>query len=409
MAVVASEKTAAFLSGIERPQNIFQAEAYDRVMDMDFPTTREEYWKYTRVGKIANTSFTTNFNSLTEISLNEHLISEQYLIIENGVFRPDLSQFNNADYSVSSNEISSGSSENSPSIFSVMNTALSSSEISISIEANKVNETALQLVFFNHGEQIISNPRIAIQAGKFSSASISMTFIGLDEHTQFNNMIAEVSVDENAKLTIDNIQNTNESHLGVYTLNASQEKDSMFKVNTVTLKGLLQRNNINIAVKGTNCETHMNGAVVSKGKQHVDNHTFVDHQVSNCFSNENYKYVLDENSTGVFNGRVVVQKDAQVINAYQNNGNILLSENASINSKPELEIYADDVKCSHGSTTGQLDEEALFYLQARGISKTNARKLLVSAFVGEVIEAVEDENSNALINGILKDEYGWDF
>jgi len=153
----------------------------------------------------------------------------------------------------------------------------------------------------------------------------------------------------------------------------------------------------------------MNGAVVTNDKQHVDNHTFVDHKVPNCYSNENYKYVLDGHSTGVFNGRVIVRQDAQVINAYQNNGNILLSDHATINSKPELEIYADDVKCSHGSTTGQLDENALFYLETRGISKENARKLLVSAFVGEVIEAVEIEAITTLVQNLLHDIHGWKF
>jgi Fe-S cluster assembly protein SufD len=153
----------------------------------------------------------------------------------------------------------------------------------------------------------------------------------------------------------------------------------------------------------------MNGAMIGKGKQHIDNHTFVNHKVPKCYSNEDYKYVMDEQSTGVFNGRVVVQKDAQVINAYQNNGNILLSDDASIYSKPELEIYADDVKCSHGSTTGQLDEDALFYLQARGISKEKARKILVSAFLGGQLSAIDQEEISQLIEGILKKDFGWDF
>jgi len=183
--------------------------------------------------------------------------------------------------------------------------------------------------------------------------------------------------------------------------------NSNFKINTITLSGGLVRNNINITVAGENCETHMNGAVITKDNQHIDNHTFVDHQVANCFSNENYKYVLADKSTGVFNGRVIVQKDAQKINAYQNNGNILLSDQATINSKPELEIYADDVKCSHGSTTGQLDENAIFYLESRGISKEKAKKLLVSAFIGEVIEELDNKDFITFIKSQLEEIHNW--
>ena len=147
--------------------------------------------------------------------------------------------------------------------------------------------------------------------------------------------------------------------------------------------------------------------VITKDAQLVDNHTYVNHLVSNCMSDENYKYVLDDKSTGVFNGRVIVQQDAHKINDYQHNGNVLLSDFAKINSKPELEIYADDVKCSHGSTTGQLDEDALFYLQTRGISKEKARKVLVSAFVIEVLESIDNKKVLAYVNQVLRKEFGW--
>ena len=135
------------------------------------------------------------------------------------------------------------------------------------------------------------------------------------------------------------------------------------------MNGGLVRNNLNIDVKGENCTTNLNGVYQLKGNQHVDNHTVVDHLVPNCESNELYKGIIDEKSTAVFNGKVFVRRNAQKINAFQSNGNVLLSDDATVNSKPELEIYADDVKCSHGSTTGQLDEEAVFYLRARGLSE----------------------------------------
>lgn len=240
-------------------------------------------------------------------------------------------------------------------------------------------------------------------------AKMVITQIDLGGTGCFTNFQLHAQIGENANFTIHKIQHLGNQNLGITTENIVQEKNSTFKINTFTTSGLLVRNNINIAVEGENCSTYMNGAIIGKGKQHVDNHTFVNHKVPHCYSNEDYKYVMDDQSTGVFNGRVVVQKDAQVINAYQNNGNILLSDDASIYSKPELEIYADDVKCSHGSTTGQLDEDALFYLQARGISKEKARKMLVSAFLGGQLSAIDQEEISQLIEGILKKDFGWDF
>jgi Fe-S cluster assembly protein SufD len=265
----------------------------------------------------------------------------------------------------------------------------------------------LQLIFVTSGKNTFANPRIQIVAQKFSSAKFVASFISRESENSFNNVITEFTVGENATLVYDKIQNEAEANFHISTEEVAQEKNSNFKINTVTLDGTLVRNNINISVNGENCETHMNGVIIAKGNAHVDNHTFVNHKVANCFSNENYKYVMEDKSTGVFNGRVIVQQHAQKINAYQKNGNILLSDFAQIFSKPELEIYADDVKCSHGSTTGQLDENAIFYLQARGISKDKAKKLLVSAFVGEVIEQFSSDAMHDKINQVLVEKHNW--
>ncbi|MFB0925053.1 MAG: Fe-S cluster assembly protein SufD, partial [Vicingaceae bacterium] len=167
-----------------------------------------------------------------------------------------------------------------------------------------------------------------------------------------------------------------------------QRKDSNFTINTMTLQGTLVRNNLNIEVHGEGCETNLNGIYLGEAKNHIDNHTIVDHLKPNCNSNEVYKGILDDNSVGVFNGKVFVRRDAQKTNAFQQNNNILLTDDAVINSKPELEIYADDVKCSHGSTIGQLDDEAIFYLRARGVSKRSAINMMITAFVKDALERV---------------------
>ena len=411
--VTMSPKVDAFIQNLEVDDERFQQNARERLNRLDFPTTKNEYWKYTRLGKLSNQSF-KGFNDPDRLNLTKHIISNDYLVVVNGYIREDLSQYSKLDFEIDFVNADRMAEQerfdkymNNNDIFNTLNSAFFNKVVSVKIGDNKVNEGPLQIIYVSRGENVIANNRLFIEAGRLSQSEVILTYVSMDAVNCFTNQVTEAYLGENSRLKINKVQNEAESSFHVSTEQIYQEKDSHFKINTMTLNGMLVRNNINIQVSGENCETHMNGAIVAKNVQHVDNHTFVDHQVSNCFSNENYKYVLDERSTGVFNGRVVVQKDAQVINAYQNNGNVLLSEQASINSKPELEIYADDVKCSHGSTTGQLDENALFYLQTRGISSENAKKMLVSAFITEVLDEIENNHVLKYIEAILRDEHGW--
>ena len=413
--IAVSEKIISFVSELDKPKNDFQKSAVEQLMELDFPTTKNEYWKYTRVTKITKSKFKsptsvpqTNLESIVQNVVS----SKNYLIIENGIMRNDLSQFNTTDFKIDvikakDVDINNLSFTRPNDIFTMLNTAYFEELISITALAKNKTEEVLQLIFIGTGDGIIANPRIVIKAENYSETKVYSSFISVGKNN-FTNVVSHFNVDDSAKLTYDKIQNEGNENYHISTEEISQEKNSYFKINTAALSSAIVRNNINIAVKGENCESHMNGLIITKENQLIDNHTFVDHRVPNCFSNENYKYVLDGKSTGVFNGRVIVQKDAQKINAYQKNSNILLSDFAQINSKPELEIYADDVKCSHGSTTGQLDDNALFYLQARGISKTKAKKLLVSAFIDEVIAEFGDETTQAKINSILVDQHGWE-
>ncbi len=184
-------------------------------------------------------------------------------------------------------------------------------------------------------------------------------------------------------------------------MDAVVERDAVFTHNVFTLSGAWTRNNGNTRIKGENATVHLNGFYIPNGAEHVDNHTVVDHEVAHCESNELYRGVILDRATAVFNGKVYVRPDAQKTNAYQSNGNILGSDDATVNSKPELEIYADDVKCSHGSTTGQLDEEALFYLMARGLSRINARNLLVEAFAGDVLNNLVNSEIRPIIEATI--------
>lgn len=380
-----------------------------------FPTTRAEAWKYTRVTRIKNGEFAVN---PVQLAKNNHRISESSvsLVFVNGHFSAELSdktmpegvkilalsQMNEAELAVLGNDV-----KLEGEIFNAFNTAYATDGAYIHVSAEMQIAPSIELTYISTGENTLSNIRNIIVSEAFSKAHIIQQFVSENAVNCFTNVVSEISVAQNAFLTIDKLQQEDDSCFQVSTEEAKQAKDSNFTINTVTLGGGLVRNNLHIAVDGQNCETNLNGAYILKGNQHVDNHTVVDHKVANCLSNELYKGVIDGKATAVFNGKVFVRKDAQKINAFQSNGNVLLSDDASVNSKPELEIYADDVKCSHGSTTGQLDEEAVFYLRARGIGEKAARQLMIGAFVGEVMEKIENEAVLEKINNVLSSRFNW--
>ncbi len=380
------------------------------------PTTRMEAWKYTRVAKLGKTNYRSSEASIDSVENYTIAKDATTFVFVNGHFSEELSSNEMPEgLSISplsacmEGEIDSTNLVLEGEIFNALNTAFLTDGILVDIDAKAVIEKPIQIIHVLKGEATLSNFKTIIHAGDFSKASVIQGFFAEDAEKAFANVTSEISVGTNAFLTLDKIQYEAENSSHICTEQVSQEKDSTFTINTITLNGGLVRNNLNIEVNGENCETNLNGAYLLKGKQHVDNHSVVDHKVANCNSNELYKGVIDDNATAVFNGKVFVRKDAQKINAFQSNGNVLLTDNASVNSKPELEIYADDVKCSHGSTTGQLDEEAIFYLRARGLSEKSARQLMVSAFVGDVLEKIENEDVLNYTHRLLKERFGWEF
>ncbi|MDX1349136.1 MAG: Fe-S cluster assembly protein SufD [Putridiphycobacter sp.] len=408
MSVLTETKLNTFLSKLNLDINTnAQKEALQALENLDFPTTRDEYYKYTRLNKIANADLTVGHETHHYPAIKDVLVSKQFVVIENGVFRADVSSFALSEVAVNIETISefSETTAKKDDLFQLLNIAGNHQTVFITIPEDTQWDEKVQVIFINTEKDIITNTHLVIETGKGAEGHVITNFISTADGPSFSNHFTEVQVAENAHIKLDKIQTGDGWY--VATENVQQAANSSFKINTITLKGDIVRNNLNIEVGGENCETFLNGAVLTKNNQLVDNHTFVNHLVSNCMSDENYKYVLDGKSTGVFNGRVIVQQDAQKINAYQQNGNVLLSDFAKINSKPELEIYADDVKCSHGSTTGQLDDDALFYLQTRGISKQKARNILVSAFAGEVFDAIEDQKLADYVNGVLHKEFGW--
>lgn len=393
-----------------------RAQALQSFQNTAFPTTRNEAWKYTRVSKIKNAHFNIQEqtidlsgdfsivpNSLQVVFVNGHysqnLSSKSF---PEGVKVEALSKMDPRELATFGNAIST---ENE--VFTALNTAYATDGVYIHVTAKMQIEPTLEIIQINTNQNILSNVRNILVVEQFAEINLVHRNISVAGTNNFSNTISEITVGANAKVNIDKIQEEDESCFQINTEFVHQEKDSNFTINTITLNGGLIRNNLNININGVNCETHLNGAYILKGNQHVDNHTVVDHKVSHCESNELYKGVIDDKATAVFNGKVFVRKDAQKINAYQSNANVLLSENASVNSKPELEIYADDVKCSHGSTTGQLNEEAIFYLRARGLSESSARQLLVGAFIEDVLQKIENKNVVEYIHLAIKDRFNW--
>ncbi len=382
-----------------------RSNAKNALENLEFPTSKTEYWKYTRIGKIINKTYGIQHEaSDSNIAITPYLIPEldaNIVVLVNGFFRADLSKIENeSGLNISSLKDAVNNSnpfvENSlgkiakaeKELFIALNTLCYTDGVAIEVDKNAVIEKPIHILNITNSDNLISNTRTIVKAEENSSIKIIESFVNLQGNESFTNNVSEFFLNANSNLEYNKIQNKNGESYQISTEQAYQLKDSNFTINTITLQGTLVRNNLNIEVDAEGCETNLNGIYLGEGKNHTDNHTIVDHLKPNCNSNEVYKGILDDNSVGVFNGKVFVRPDAQKTNAFQQNNNILLTDDAVINSKPELEIYADDVKCSHGSTIGQLDDEAIFYLQARGVSKRSAINMMITAFVKDALDRV---------------------
>ncbi len=275
--------------------------------------------------------------------------------------------------------------------FIALNTAYGEQGTFVHVPDNKVVEQPVLLYFFSDAtaEKAIAQPRNLFLIGKNSQTSFVEYFHTIGTQASYNNAVTEIILDEHAVANYCKVEAESELALHTSTTQVYQSTQSTFSATTIALSGGMVRNNLNIALDAEGCEANMYGLTLLTNKDLVDNHTIADHRKPNSFSNELYKYILDEQSTGVFNGKVYVRPHAQKTNAFQSNMNILLTDDAVINTKPQLEIWADDVKCSHGATTGQLDKEQMFYLRSRGLSEETARAMLLYAFAIDVLENIK--------------------
>ncbi len=409
---VASKKEA-FIGNIQSHTSALQsdkklfAEATQVLENIDFPTTRVEDWKYTRTARISNEQWQI-VNNKTEVDITPFLIpnlNATVLVFINGFYREELSSKLDDTLKLSLNENSNQPNLAFKHIFTALNVAYSTSAVHLHLAKNAIEEKPVHLLHITSEEKALAQPSIFIHAEKSSQLQLVESFVTTSEAKTFTNRLLNITVEENANVHLDKIQMESDEHFLLNDDNIHIATNGNFTINTLTIDGGWVRNGLNISVDGENIEANLNGFYLPRKKQHVDNHTLVDHRKPHSNSNELYKGILNDQGTGVFNGKVYVQLDAQKTNAFQSNANVLLSNDAQMNTKPELEIYADDVKCSHGTTTGQMDESALFYLKARGIGDENARKLLAAAFINDVVNKVENEAVHQyVVNELVKRE-----
>lgn len=383
--------------------------ALDALKTMRFPTIKDEYWKYTRTGRIANQARTFAVN--TEVELPEDLPSARYrLVFVNGFFdksRSIIPQINGFHFSpFSESDVDHTILPESPHIFEAMNTAMPQDGYCIKLDKHTAIEDPVQVVFLYAGSWFVAQPRSFVELGERSQMKLTEFHFHTEGSSFFSNVHHEILVRDQAHMKMDILQRGNDNSVHLQEVYGEIGNHGSFTQNTFTLSGNWTRNNTSIRLRGEYNECNLNGFYIPNFKEHVDNHTVIDHEKPHCQSNELYRGVLLDKSVGVFNGKVFVRQDAQKTNAFQSNGNILVSDEATMNSKPELEIYADDVKCSHGSTTGQLDEDAMFYLRARGLSKESARKMLINAFAEDVLENLVNQDLRNMIEACIHDKLG---
>ncbi len=295
--------------------------------------------------------------------------------------------------------------DHSADAFVAWNTASWKDGVFIQVPDNKVVDEPV-LVYHIHdtrGGQIVSANRNLVILGKSSALTILEKYDTTGNANGFSTQVSEGIVNENACLTWFTIQNDKGNRYQFNHKQFQQTRSSRVNTYTFTLSGKAVRNNLHLVLDGEGIESHMYGLYLIAKDTLADNHTVVDHKQPNSYSSELYKGIIDDGAKGVFNGKIYVRPNAQKTNAFQANRNILLTDKATVNTKPQLEIWADDVKCSHGCTTGQLDEEALFYLRARGISGDTAKAMVLYAFAGELIETVKDSAIKAYLDSIISE------
>lgn len=387
-------------------------------IEKSYSLQKEEY-KYTPLLKKIEKKFNllpenkeiVSQKSYSEIKKN--IDSEFYILCVDGFYKPELSNIppniSIKNYSeLSDKEINlfekiyQKYDDSKSDFFSSINSITHNDCLTISLDNNFISKGHISIVNIIENYEV-SNFRKMIFCDKSSEVSFFEQFIDLCQGESFSSSVTEIYLSENSKFNFYSAQDFKENY-HYNSINTFQRRDSTSNFYTLSFSGSIVRNNLNICLNDKNCYANMYGFYAINEKSLVDNHTSVDHVDENSLSNEHYKGIMGGRSNGVFNGKIFVRKKAQKTNAFQANNNIILSDKAKVNTKPQLEIWADDVKCSHGCTVGQMDEDAIFYLMSRGISRKESISLLLSAFSSEIIDKIEDDKMKSAFTSLIKNQ-----
>ncbi len=406
------------------PLTSIEQSAYDKFKLLGVPTSRHEEWKYTRISPLFNKEYSfdvessaptvdvgdvDNFRSPGSEAANQ-------LVFVNGRYDDKMSHILSGALDLQTLE-EAAANENRNIVLNhfghssnyindgihALNTAFLQNAMFIGIKDGVVLDHPIYIynIIDARSNNVFAQPRLLVHVGRNAQVRFTETYHTIGVCESFINQVTEVVVEQDAWVEYYKIQNDVAHANQVNTTHIRQVGKSVVNTVTISLNGGIVRNNLNIAMEAEHCESHFYGLYFLRGNTLVDNHTIVDNVKPNCVSNELYKGIIDDWATGIFNGKIFVQKDAQKTNAFQSNKNVLLSDDASVNTKPQLEIYADDVKCSHGCTVGKLNEEGLFYLRSRGIPEKVAKSLLVRAFAIDILDYIKAPATRQYVDQLI--------
>ncbi len=412
---------------LDHPVHEVRSEAIKNFEAKGFPSKKEEAWKYTSLNSLQKVDFSIFPKEETTLEYKDvkkyflHEIDTYKIVFVDGVYSSYLSEttHDGVDVCLMSSAFSKpmfrqvldvyfNKAASKDESLTSLNTAFCKEGAYIYIPKNKMPKKPIQILHLATGNEaaLMLQPRNLIVAEDNAEVQIIERHQSLTDNEVFTNCVTEIFAGKDAIVDYYKVQNDALTASLVDNTYISQKDNSVVRVHTFSFGGKLVRNNLNFYQNGERIDSTLKGVTILGDKQHVDHHTLVHHRQPNCESHQDYKGIFGDNSTGVFNGKIIVDKIAQKTDAFQQNNNILLSDKATINSKPQLEIFADDVKCSHGCTIGQLDDEALFYLRSRGIPKKEAKALMMYAFANNVLQSVRIPELKARVNKIIANKLG---
>jgi Fe-S cluster assembly protein SufD len=394
----------------------------ERFNEIDFPTARSEDWKYTSLDPLLQYNFAgySTAEDLTPATVEPYVWGDTphyRLTFVNGRHVASSSRLPEGGTPIRIRSLGKALEEDPQGIddllrsmpeahdpFTLLNTAFLLDGAVIDVPDGIAVDKAIHLLFLSAPDEraLATYPRVILRVGREARVSVSEHFASVTPHVHFTNVVTQMAVGADAAVDYHRIQDENPSSFQIGLTQIVQARRSRVHSTVVTLGGRLTRNFIHL-LADEHIESTLNGLYLTRGRQHADHRTLIDHAKPHGTTHELYKGILDGHSTGVFNGKIIVRPDAQKTDAKQSNNNILLSEDATVNTRPQLEIFADDVKCTHGATVGRIDEDALFYLQTRGLNAEAARNLLTYAFAGEILERIQVPALREKLNATLRD------